>query len=70
MQILSPEMVAALSERIINIHHSFLPAFVGKKPYHQAHERGVKLATSSGWCCRPRSAPISKIAFSCAGTEP
>jgi formyltetrahydrofolate deformylase len=43
MQILSPEMVSALPERIINIHHSFLPAFVGKKPYHQAHERGVKL---------------------------
>jgi formyltetrahydrofolate deformylase len=43
MQILSAEMVAALPERIINIHHSFLPAFVGKKPYHQAHERGVKL---------------------------
>jgi formyltetrahydrofolate deformylase len=43
MQILSPEMVLALPERIINIHHSFLPAFVGKKPYHQAHERGVKV---------------------------
>jgi formyltetrahydrofolate deformylase len=43
MQILGPEMVSGLPERIINIHHSFLPAFVGKKPYHQAHERGVKL---------------------------
>lgn len=43
MQILSPEMVLRLGERIINIHHSFLPAFVGKKPYHQAYERGVKL---------------------------
>jgi formyltetrahydrofolate deformylase len=43
MQILSPQMVAALPERIINIHHSFLPAFAGRKPYHQAHERGVKV---------------------------
>lgn len=43
MQILSTEFVARYSERIINIHHSFLPAFVGGKPYHQAHERGVKL---------------------------
>jgi formyltetrahydrofolate deformylase len=43
MQILSPELVDALPSRIINIHHSFLPAFVGKKPYHQAHERGVKV---------------------------
>jgi len=43
MQILSPELCAALSGRIINIHHSFLPSFVGAKPYHQAWERGVKL---------------------------
>jgi formyltetrahydrofolate deformylase len=43
MQILSPEMVASLPELIINIHHSFLPAFAGKKPYHQAYERGVKV---------------------------
>lgn len=43
MQILSPEFVAQFPNRIINIHHSFLPAFVGGKPYHQAHERGVKL---------------------------
>jgi formyltetrahydrofolate deformylase len=43
MQILSAELVAELPQRIINIHHSFLPAFVGKKPYHQAHERGVKI---------------------------
>jgi formyltetrahydrofolate deformylase len=43
MQVLSAEMVAALPQRIINIHHSFLPAFVGKKPYHQAYERGVKV---------------------------
>ncbi|MGE3329287.1 MAG: formyltetrahydrofolate deformylase [Acidimicrobiia bacterium] len=43
MQILSPELCAAYPNRIINIHHSFLPAFVGAKPYHQAYERGVKL---------------------------
>jgi formyltetrahydrofolate deformylase len=41
MQILSDEMVKAYPRRIINIHHSFLPAFVGGKPYHQAFERGV-----------------------------
>ncbi len=43
MQILSPEFVSKYPNRIINIHHSFLPAFVGGKPYHQAFERGVKL---------------------------
>jgi len=43
MQILSAEFVHAYPQRIINIHHSFLPAFVGSKPYHQAFERGVKL---------------------------
>jgi formyltetrahydrofolate deformylase len=43
MQILTPRMVQAMPERIINIHHSFLPAFVGKQPYHRAHERGVKV---------------------------
>lgn len=43
MQILSPEFVAAYEHRIINIHHSFLPAFVGAKPYQQAFARGVKL---------------------------
>jgi formyltetrahydrofolate deformylase len=43
MQILSPELCAQFSGRIINIHHSFLPSFVGAKPYHQAWERGVKL---------------------------
>ncbi|MDY7104069.1 MAG: formyltetrahydrofolate deformylase [Actinomycetota bacterium] len=43
MQILSPELVGRYRDRIINIHHSFLPAFVGAKPYHQAHERGVKV---------------------------
>ena len=43
MQILSPGFVARWQGRVINIHHSFLPAFVGAKPYHQAKERGVKL---------------------------
>jgi len=43
MQILSDGFVAEYPHRIINIHHSFLPAFVGAKPYHQAFERGVKL---------------------------
>ena len=43
MQILSPEFCAFLKGRAINIHHSFLPSFKGAKPYHQAHERGVKL---------------------------
>lgn len=43
MQILTPRFVGAYPDRIINIHHSFLPAFVGADPYHQAHERGVKV---------------------------
>ncbi len=43
MQILSADFLRLWSERVINIHHSFLPAFAGARPYHQAHERGVKL---------------------------
>jgi formyltetrahydrofolate deformylase len=43
MQILPPSLCAALSGRIINIHHSFLPSFAGSRPYHQAYARGVKL---------------------------
>lgn len=43
MQILSPRFVACWRDRIINIHHSFLPAFVGANPYRHAYERGVKL---------------------------
>jgi len=43
MQIVSPEFIARWPERIINIHHSFLPAFVGADPYRQAYERGVKV---------------------------
>jgi formyltetrahydrofolate deformylase len=43
MRILSPEFVAQFPNRIVNIHHSFLPAFVGASPYRQAYERGVKI---------------------------
>ena len=43
MQIISEDMINAYPQRIINIHHSFLPAFIGAKPYHQAYTRGVKL---------------------------
>ncbi len=43
MQVISEQMIAEYPNRIINIHHSFLPAFVGAKPYHQAFERGVKI---------------------------
>jgi formyltetrahydrofolate deformylase len=43
MQILSPAFVACFPAAIINVHHSFLPAFTGAKPYHAAHARGVKL---------------------------
>jgi len=43
MQVLSPELCDEWAGRIINIHHSFLPSFQGARPYHQAHERGVKL---------------------------
>jgi formyltetrahydrofolate deformylase len=43
MQILSDELSGSLNGRCINIHHSFLPGFKGAKPYHQAHQRGVKL---------------------------
>ncbi len=43
MQILSDGLAAKLGGKCINIHHSFLPGFKGAKPYHQAHERGVKL---------------------------
>jgi len=43
MQILSDDFCSQFPNRIINIHHSFLPAFVGAKPYHSAHQRGVKI---------------------------
>lgn len=43
MQVLSGDFVARFPGRVINVHHSFLPAFMGAKPYHAAHQRGVKL---------------------------
>jgi formyltetrahydrofolate deformylase len=43
MQVLSADFANEYRERTINIHHSFLPAFAGARPYHQAHERGVKV---------------------------
>jgi formyltetrahydrofolate deformylase len=43
MRILTPTFVARYRDRVINIHHSFLPAFIGAKPYHQAYQRGVKI---------------------------
>ena len=43
MQILSEKFIAKFPNKIINVHHSFLPAFTGAKPYHQAYERGVKI---------------------------
>ena len=48
MQVLTEDFIAAYPNRIINIHHSFLPAFVGAKPYHQAFLRGVKLIGATG----------------------
>ena len=48
MQVLSEQFVEAFPNRIINIHHSFLPAFVGAQPYHQAFVRGVKLIGATG----------------------
>ena len=47
MQVLSPGLCSAMSGRIINIHHSFLPSFKGAKPYHQAYDRGVKIIGAS-----------------------
>ena len=43
MRILSPNFVKTFEKKIINIHHSFLPAFIGANPYKQAYERGVKI---------------------------
>ena len=43
MQIVSDKFCTAFDKRVINIHHSFLPAFIGGRPYHRAYERGVKL---------------------------
>jgi formyltetrahydrofolate deformylase len=48
MQIISPKFISRYKNKIINIHHSFLPAFVGAKPYHAAHKRGVKIIGATG----------------------
>ncbi|HEU5077860.1 MAG TPA: formyltetrahydrofolate deformylase [Opitutaceae bacterium] len=53
MQILSPEFLQNFGRPVINIHHSFLPAFAGGKPYHQAHERGVKLIGATAHYATP-----------------
>ncbi len=60
MQILSPQLCAALAGRAINIHHSFLPSFKGAQPYHQAHARGVKIigATAHYVTCDLDEGPI------------
>jgi formyltetrahydrofolate deformylase len=54
MQVLSDDLCAKLPGRIMNIHHSFLPSFKGAKPYHQAHERGVKLIGATAHYVTPR----------------
>jgi formyltetrahydrofolate deformylase len=53
MQVLSDGFVKRYPNRIINIHHSFLPAFAGAKPYHQAYERGVKIIGATGHYATP-----------------
>ncbi|MDD9947650.1 MAG: formyltetrahydrofolate deformylase [Myxococcales bacterium] len=53
MQILSSGMCERWQERVINIHHSFLPAFVGGRPYHQAHRRGVKVIGATAHYATP-----------------
>jgi len=53
MQVLSAEFVAKHPNRIINIHHSFLPAFAGARPYHEAYKRGVKLIGATGHYVTP-----------------
>ena len=52
MQILSNALCSSLAGRAINIHHSFLPSFKGARPYHQAHDRGVKLTRNKTHCPR------------------
>lgn len=53
MQILTPEFLAHFGQPIINIHHSFLPAFSGERPYHRAYERGVKLVGATAHYVTP-----------------
>ena len=54
MQVLSPRFLEQWHSRVINIHHSFLPAFVGAKPYHQAKERGVKIIGATAHYVTPQ----------------
>ncbi|MCO5971469.1 formyltetrahydrofolate deformylase [Actinoallomurus soli] len=54
MQVLSDEFCEKLPGRVINIHHSFLPSFKGARPYHQAHQRGVKLIGATAHYVTPR----------------
>ncbi len=53
MQVLSPIFLDTFGKPVINIHHSFLPAFAGAKPYHQAHSRGVKLIGATAHYATP-----------------
>jgi formyltetrahydrofolate deformylase len=53
MQVLSSDFLSRFSGSVINIHHSFLPAFMGGKPYHRAHERGVKLVGATAHYATP-----------------
>lgn len=53
MQVLSPSFLEAFGHPVINIHHSFLPAFAGGRPYHQAHRRGVKLIGATAHYATP-----------------
>jgi formyltetrahydrofolate deformylase len=53
MQVLSDELCSRLGGRVINIHHSFLPSFKGARPYHQAHDRGVKLVGATAHYVTP-----------------
>ncbi|MEE8347687.1 MAG: formyltetrahydrofolate deformylase [Dehalococcoidia bacterium] len=54
MQILTEQFVARYADRIINIHHSFLPAFAGARPYHQAYDRGVKVIGATAHYVTPQ----------------
>ncbi|HKK81585.1 MAG TPA: formyltetrahydrofolate deformylase [Prolixibacteraceae bacterium] len=62
MQIISDDFITHYPHKIINIHHSFLPAFVGAKPYHAAHERGVKIIGATSHYVTPEldAGPIIK----------
>ncbi len=53
MQIVGPDLIQAYRNRIINIHHSFLPAFAGARPYHQAYQRGVKIIGATAHYATP-----------------